>query len=93
MAKYKANTGILGVNDNKKTDNHPDYTGKFFAEKPGLYFMKGWKKTARDGGPLLSMAGDYADEERQRKAAEEYGPADVYQPKQPSQPTVDNAPF
>ena len=93
MAKYKANTGLLGVNDRKEKETHPDYNGKFYAEKAGFYYLKGWKKETRDGSPLLSIAADYADDDKQRAAAEEYGPADSYQPKQPSQPTVDNAPF
>ncbi len=92
MSKYRSNTGLLGVNDRKEKETHPDYNGKIYVEKAGLYYLKGWKKSTRDGSPLLSLAADYADDDKQSQAANDYGPADSA-PRAASTPTNDPAPF
>jgi len=90
MATYRENSGLLGINDRKEKETHPDYNGKIFVSKPGLYYLKGWKKQSRDGSPLLSLAADYAPEDKQAEAKANFTPA---QPRQPSAPTNDEAPF
>ena len=87
MATYRENTGLLGINDRKQKENHPDYNGRIFVSKPGLYYLKGWKKQGRSGQPLLSLAADYAPEDKQLEATQntEAVPA--------SNPNIDEAPF
>ena len=94
--KYKANTGLLGVNDRKEKETHPDYNGKVYVDKPGLYYLKGWKKTAKSGSPLLSLALDYADEGKQAEARDTYE-VQSYGPQSasvaPAMTTSDTVPF
>jgi|TARA_E500000318_G_scaffold75610_2_gene70212 uncharacterized protein (DUF736 family) len=92
MSKYKANTGLLGINDRKEKETHPDYNGKVYVDKPGLYYLKGWKKTTRDGNPLLSLALDYADESKQVEARSQYE-SESFAPNEASAPTIDSTPF
>lgn len=90
MATYRENSGLLGINDRKEKETHPDYNGKIFVTKPGLYYLKGWKKTTRNGQPMLSLAADYAPQEKQDEAQSNFTPVE---PRQPSAPTIDEAPF
>jgi len=89
MATYRENTGLLGINDRKQKDNHPDYNGRIFVSEPGLYYLKGWKKTGRNGQPLLSLAADYAPEDKQAEAKKNSEPKPEYTPA----PAVDDSPF
>lgn len=55
----KPGTGILFVNDRKKSDTHPDYKGSFY-EKVGDRVVErdlaGWKRIGKDSGkPYLSI--------------------------------------
>ena len=94
--KYKANTGLLGINDRKEKDTHPDYNGKVYVDKPGLYYLKGWKKTTKSGSPLLSLALDYADQGKQAEARDTYE-VQSYEPQAasvaPAMTTSDTVPF
>lgn len=49
MSNYdNTNTGIVGKNDRKTTDTHPDITGSVNVE--GVeYFLDGWHKQRKDG--------------------------------------------
>ena len=87
MATYRENTGLLGINDRKQKENHPDYNGRIYVTKPGLYYLKGWKKQGRSGQPLLSIAADYAPEEKQLEATQNTEPVPT------STPNIDDAPF
>lgn len=57
MADYeiKDNTGSLFPNDRKKTERHPDHTGKC---KIGdvEYYVSAWEKTAKNNKTFLSLA-------------------------------------
>ena len=87
MATYRENTGLLGINDRKQKENHPDYNGRIYVTKPGLYYLKGWKKQGRSGQPLLSIAADYAPEEKQLEATQNTEQVLT------STPNIDDAPF
>jgi len=87
MATYRENTGLLGINDRKQKENHPDYNGRIFVSKPGLYYLKGWKKQGRSGQPLLSLAADYAPEDKQLEATQNTETVPT------STPNIDDAPF
>lgn len=87
MATYRENTGLLGINDRKQKENHPDYNGRIYVTKPGLYYLKGWKKQGRSGQPLLSIAADYAPEEKQLEATQNTEKVLT------STPNIDDAPF
>jgi hypothetical protein len=93
MTQYKPNTGLLGMNDRKEKDTHPDYTGKIFVSEPGFYYLKGWKKTTRDGRPLLSLAADYADADKQKEESSKYEASSSLAPKRPTVAVSDEAPF
>jgi len=54
-----------------------------------LYYLKGWKKTGRNGQPLLSLAADYAPEDKQAEAKKNSEPKPEYTPA----PAVDDSPF
>jgi uncharacterized protein (DUF736 family) len=86
QAKY-INSGGLFINDRKEKENHPDYTGKITVDKAGVYYLKGWKRQTKNGQAMLSLACDYAPEDKQVDVSS----ASV--PKTPSVPTNDEAPF
>jgi uncharacterized protein (DUF736 family) len=53
--EIKPMTGSLFVNDKKKSENGPDYTGSMNVE--GVeYRLSGWKKTAKTGTKFLSLS-------------------------------------
>lgn len=50
----ETNRGVLFRNEDKKTDKHPDYTGKINIE--GAEFrLAGWIKTSKSGKKFLSL--------------------------------------
>jgi hypothetical protein len=81
------NSGGLFINDRKEKENHPDYTGKIVVDQAGLYYIKGWKRSTKNGQPMLSIAADFAPEDKQPDLR------GINAPKEPSQPTNDEAPF
>ena len=46
--------GNLYVNDYKKTENHPDYTGKITINDKE-YYLSGWKNTSKNDKPYISI--------------------------------------
>jgi hypothetical protein len=48
MEYDNTNRGTLGKNANKKTDNHPDYSGQINVDGTD-YWLSGWLKEGRDG--------------------------------------------
>lgn len=59
--------GNLYVNDYKKTENHPDYTGKItISDKE--YYLSGWKNTSQNGKPYISITiGEEVKEKTENK--------------------------
>jgi len=87
MATYRENSGILGINDRKQKENHPDYNGKLLVTKPGLYYLSGWKRNTRNGQPILSLAAELAPDDKQAEAKESLVDST------PSVPAPDDLPF
>ena len=82
MVEYdNTNSGAFFPNDRKEKPNHPDYTGKINVEGKD-YYLKGWKKTAKSGINMLSLAVNPVDEARATSA-----------PKVASVPANDDSPF
>jgi hypothetical protein len=52
--EVKDNSGSLFQNKDKKTDNHPDYSGSIRIDGKD-YWLSGWKKVSNDK-PWLSLA-------------------------------------
>jgi uncharacterized protein (DUF736 family) len=50
------NKGFLFKNDSKKTENHPDYTGKVVLSNNVEYYLSAWVKTSKSGNKYLSIA-------------------------------------
>ena len=59
--------GNLYVNDYKKTENHPDYTGKItISDKE--YYLSGWKNTSQNGKAYISITiGEEVKEKTENK--------------------------
>lgn len=93
MSNTYINSGGLFINDRKEKENHPDYNGKITVDKAGLYYIKGWKRSTKNGQPMLSLACDYAPEDRQPEEFQRNAPAPVSVPREPSIPTNDEIPF
>lgn len=57
-------SGVLYKNQEKKTDKHPDYTGK--AEVDGVeYWLSAWIKDGKEGKPkFMSLAFKRKDEQQ-----------------------------
>jgi uncharacterized protein (DUF736 family) len=70
MAEYDdTNTWVLFVNDNKKTDKHPDYTG--YGNRNGKKVnLAAWKRTTKDGKTFLSGKFNDPIEKSEKKPAE-----------------------
>ena len=83
MATYRENTGLLGINDRKQKENHPDYTGKINVEGKEFY-LKGWKKVAKSGLNFMSLSVQGVDDASKPRTE---------QPKSASVPTNDESPF
>lgn len=66
----KTNTAILGINERKTTDKHPDFTGQAHivfphGAKPGelvSFWLSGWEKTSKDGRQFVSLSVKQKDE-------------------------------
>lgn len=60
--------GVAFVNDDKRSDNSPDYRGK--AKVGGIwYWMSGWKQRPRNGGdPFMAWSFQEMDAEQAEKA-------------------------
>lgn len=52
--QQKPNTFTLFPNDYKKSDNHPDWRGKFIDENGKEWQMSGWVRTSNDGKERIS---------------------------------------
>jgi uncharacterized protein (DUF736 family) len=89
MSNQYINSGGLFVNDRKEKENHPDYNGKVTVDKAGLYYLKGWKRTTKNGQPMLSLALEYAPDDKQPSI--EGQPS--AQPKAPTDPVNIEVPF
>ena len=79
------NSGGLFINDRKDKETHPDYNGKVTVDKAGLYYINGWKKQTKNGQPMLSIALNYAPDDKQ--------PVWKTSPNEPSIPSNDSEPF
>jgi hypothetical protein len=56
VAYDKTNTGILGRNDRKEKDTHPDFSGQINVEGTD-YWLSGWVKERTDGsGKFFSLS-------------------------------------
>ena len=82
------NSGGLFINDRKEKESHPDYSGKITVDKAGVYYLKGWKRSTKNGQPMLSLACDYAPEDKQVDVSGSHSTPNV-----PTTPTNDEAPF
>ena len=56
------NRGFAMLNKQKKTDKHPDWTGKLDVDGVSHRFAA-WKRTTKKGEPLLSFSIERADEQ------------------------------
>ena len=55
MAYDNTNTGILGKNERKTDEKHPDITGSIDVEGKS-YWLDGWRRESKkDGKPFYSM--------------------------------------
>ena len=50
------NKGYLFKNDNKKTENHPDYTGKVVLSNNAEHYLSAWLKTSKSGNKYMSIS-------------------------------------
>ena len=82
------NTGGLPTRRSSDLENHPDYSGKITVDKAGVYYIKGWKRSTKNGQPMLSLACDYAPEDKQVDVGVSQSTPNV-----PTTPTNDEAPF
>lgn len=57
MSNYdNTNRGIIGKNNRKEQDSHPDITGSINVDG-GEYWVNGWQKTnSRDGSKFYSLS-------------------------------------
>ena len=55
MEYDNTNRGTIGKNKNKKSDNHPDYSGHLNVDGVD-YWLSGWLKEAPDGSKFFSLA-------------------------------------
>lgn len=51
----KPNTGALFKNENKQTENQPDYTGPYYAPDGTEMRIAAWLKTASSGKKYMSI--------------------------------------
>ena len=56
MMEYsKENRGVLFKNDDKQSDNHPDYKGSINID--GIeYWLSSWIKTSKQGNKFMSLS-------------------------------------
>lgn len=70
MAYDETNRGVLFKNEDKKSDKHPDYSGRLNVD--GVeYFFDGWRKTSESGRQFLSVS----VKRKQQRQAEEPQPS------------------
>ena len=64
MSNYdRTNTGIVGKNDRKTTDTHPDITGTINIDGTE-FFLDGWRKQRNDGtGSFYSLKAKRKDKQ------------------------------
>jgi hypothetical protein len=98
MQNTYMNSGGLFINDRKEKENHPDYTGKITVDKAGMYYIKGWKRSTKNGQPMLSLAADYAPEDKQPAEFQGEGSGNSgigggATPKEPTPPVNAESPF
>jgi uncharacterized protein (DUF736 family) len=56
MTQYDdTNRGVLFVQKDKKTEQHPDFTGKLDVEGKE-YRIAGWKRVSKNGANFLSIS-------------------------------------
>ena len=55
MQYDNTNKGSFFVNEQKKTEKHPDYSGKINIEGTE-YYLSGWKKQSKTGKHFLSLS-------------------------------------
>jgi uncharacterized protein (DUF736 family) len=53
--QQRDNSGSLFKNDQKTTDNHPDFKGRIMVAGKH-YWISGWRKTSEGGKPWISLA-------------------------------------
>jgi hypothetical protein len=53
--EQKDNTGSLFANQEKRSENFPDYSGSVRIEGSD-WWISGWKKTSKDGKTFLSLS-------------------------------------
>lgn len=58
------NKGYLFKNDNKKTENHPDYTGKVVLSNNVEHYLSAWVKTSKSGNKYMSISIGNATEKK-----------------------------
>lgn len=89
MSKYQTRdlSGSLFKNENKKTDNHPDYSGEALIDGQA-YFMDAWLKTADSGRRWMS----FSFKPKQRQEQQER-PAPRPAPRQPKSDFDEDPPF
>lgn len=73
MEYDNTNRGTLGKNKNKKSDNHPDYSGQLNIDGTD-YWLSGWLKESQDGSKFFSLAVKPKDSKpsKARQKAEEF---------------------
>ena len=55
METKDLNKGVLFKNNNKKTDNHPDYTGKIVLSNNKQYYLNAWVNKSKSGTSYMSV--------------------------------------
>lgn len=84
MADYdNTNTGALFKNEQKATENHPDYKGSVNADGVD-YWLSSWIKTSKDGKKYMSL---------KLTAKEQEAPKPTQRPKAKPQDDDSDVPF
>lgn len=65
--KYTGTGGLLYPNENKATDNHPDYRGTITIDEQE-YWVSGWAKEGKRG-PFISLAINKKEDKPKENAA------------------------
>lgn len=55
MEYDNTNRGMLAKNQNKQSDNHPDYSGTINVDGKD-FWLSGWLKTSKAGSKYFSLA-------------------------------------
>ena len=56
METKDLNKGVLFKNNNKKTDNHPDYNGKIVLSNGKEYYLNAWVNESKSGMKYISLS-------------------------------------